>query len=602
MKKFFCAASALALGACLWTGPVLADEDDVTAWRLFVSDHDQPVVNVIDALDGDKLSTFRIKGPASLYRTESGQTVFAVQGAAGTVSAISTGIAFHDHGDHGDIDVDDPELLDTTLEGSKPAHFVERQGNVAQWFDGEDKARFFTEKAALEGKPQLREIGVVAPHHGVAVPFDKHAVVTIPNPEDASKRPIGARLVDLDGKPIGEDVACPGLHGSAGSGSLYALACDTGLLLISQDGDVPEIRHLPYSDKLPKGSSSTLIGGKGLQYFVGNYGPDRIVLVDPSEQDAFRLVQLPTRRVHFAVDPIQSKFVYVITEDGQLHQVDVLKGEIAHSLKLTEPYSMDGHWSDPRPRVTVASDKVFVTDPLNSKIHIVDARSFEKAGEITVEGRPFNIVAVGGTGKSHDHEGEDGHDHAHEHGHGHGHDHGDDQIYKGYFEDDQVKDRALTDWAGDWQSVYPYLKDGTLDPVMAHKAEEGDKSAEEYKAYYDIGYRTNVERITIDGDTVTFFEDGKPLKARYASDGHEILTYKAGNRGVRFIFKKVEGDAAAPEFIQFSDHKIAPDASDHYHLYWGNDRAALLEEVTNWPTYYPSSLDAKGIVHEMLEH
>jgi zinc transport system substrate-binding protein len=27
-----------------------------------------------------------------------------------------------------------------------------------------------------------------------------------------------------------------------------------------------------------------------------------------------------------------------------------------------------------------------------------------------------------------------------------------------------------------------------------------------------------------------------------------------------------------------------------------------LEEVTNWPTYYPSSLDAKGIVHEMLEH
>ncbi|WP_425291515.1 ZinT family metal-binding protein [Aquamicrobium lusatiense] len=208
------------------------------------------------------------------------------------------------------------------------------------------------------------------------------------------------------------------------------------------------------------------------------------------------------------------------------------------------------------------------------------------------------MVAVGGTGKSHDHEGEDGHDHAHEHGH----DHGDDQIYKGYFRDDQVKDRALTDWAGDWQSVYPYLKDGTLDPVMAHKAEEGDKSAEEYKAYYDIGYRTNVERITIDGDTVTFFEDGKPLKARYASDGHEILTYKAGNRGVRFIFKKVEGDAAAPEFMQFSDHKIAPDASDHYHLYWGNDRAALLEEVTNWPTYYPSSLDAKGIVNEMLEH
>lgn len=421
MTKFFNAGSALVLAACLWSGPALADEDDVTAWRLFVSDHAGPVVNVIDALDGDKLDTFTIKGPASLYRTDSGQTVFAVQGEAGAVSVISTGIAFHDHGDHGDIDVDEPKLLDAGFNGSKPAHFVERQGNIAQWFDGEDKVRLFTEKAALEGKPEIREISVGAAHHGVAAPFDKHAVVTIPNPEDASKRPIGARLVDLDGNPVGEDVACPGLHGSAGSGSLYALACDTGLLLISQDGDTPEIRHLPYSDKLPEGSSSTLIGGKGLQYFVGNYGPDRIVLVDPSETDAFRLVQLPTRRVHFAVDPVRSKFVYVVTEDGQLHQVDVLKGEIAHSLKLTDPYSMDGHWSDPRPRIAVAGDKVFVTDPLNGKIHVVEAQSLEKTGEITVEGKPFNIVAVGGAGKAHegeDHEHAEG-DHAHEEGHKH---------------------------------------------------------------------------------------------------------------------------------------------------------------------------------------
>src|SRR5690606_8755099 len=133
-----------------------------------------------------------------------------------------------------------------------------------------------------------------------------------------------------------------------------------------------------------------------------NYGADRILVIDPTEgENGFKLVQLPTRRVHFVTDPIRPQFAYVITEDGQLHQVDVLKGEIAHSLKLTEPYSMDGHWSDPRPRVTVAADKVFVTDPLNSKIHIVDANTFEKAGTITVEGKPFNIVAVGGTGKAH---------------------------------------------------------------------------------------------------------------------------------------------------------------------------------------------------------
>ena len=193
------------------------------------------------------------------------------------------------------------------------------------------------------------------------------------------------------------------------------------------------------------------------------------------------------------------------------------------------------------------------------------------------------------------------HDHDHEHSHG-DHAHGDDQIYKGYFDDAQVANRSLSDWEGDWQSVYPYLQDGMLDPVMAKKSETGERTAEEYKAYYEIGYRTDVERITIEGGTVSFYTNGKPASARYESDGHEILTYEKGNRGVRFIFEKVEGDADAPQFFQFSDHKIAPAKADHYHLYWGDDRAALLKEVTNWPTYYPSAMSAQDIVHEMLAH
>nr|WP_187972989.1 zinc metallochaperone AztD [Aquibium microcysteis] len=603
MKRLIPAASALAMAAALGGGAALADEDDVTAWRLFVSDHAAPVVTVIDALDGDIRDTFTVKGPASLYRTSSGETVFAVQGAAGEVGAIRSGIAFHDHGDHGDIDIEDAELLPVRLEGTRPAHFVEFQGIVAQWFDGEDTVRVFSEKAVLDGTLDLRTANVVAPHHGVAVPYQNHVVVTIPNPQDASRRPIGARVVDFAGKTVGEDAACPGLHGSASSGSLYALACETGLLLIRQDGGVPVIEHLPYGSALPEGSSSTLIGGKGLQYFIGNYGPDRIVVVDPSEgDDGFRLVQLPTRRVHFAVDPIRARFAYVFTEDGRLHKVDVLDGAIAGSLALTDPYSMDGHWSDPRPRIAVAGDSIVVTDPLGSKLHLVSAETFEKTGEIAVDGKPFNVVAVGGTGKVHEHDEAHAHGGDKAHGHDHAHDEAARQIYKGYFEDSQIEDRPLSDYAGDWQSVYPYLRDGTLDPVWAHKAESGDQTADQWKAYYEIGYKTDVERITIEGDVVTFYRGGAPLAGHYAYDGREVLTYKKGNRGVRFIFRKVEGDPAAPQFIQFSDHRIAPATADHYHLYWGDDRAALLEEVTNWPTYYPSSLDAEAIVHEMLAH
>ena len=192
---------------------------------------------------------------------------------------------------------------------------------------------------------------------------------------------------------------------------------------------------------------------------------------------------------------------------------------------------------------------------------------------------------------------------SHTHSHSHDHAHKDEKnAANGYFEDNQVKDRQLSDWAGDWQSVYPYLKDGTLDAVFAHKAEHGDKSAKEYADYYEIGYRTDVDRIVIKGDEVSFYKGDKASTGKYASDGHEVLTYAKGNRGVRFIFKKVEGDSSAPEYMQFSDHRIAPEKADHYHLYWGNDRAALLKEVTNWPTYYPSSSSGKDIAHDMMHH
>jgi zinc transport system substrate-binding protein len=187
--------------------------------------------------------------------------------------------------------------------------------------------------------------------------------------------------------------------------------------------------------------------------------------------------------------------------------------------------------------------------------------------------------------------------------HNHSHDDETEQIYKGYFEDSQVTDRSLSDWEGDWQSVYPYLQDGTLDEVFAYKAEhKGDMTAEENKEYYTVGYQTDVDRIVMQGDAVTFFKNGEEASGKYTYDGYEILIYEAGNRGVRYIFKLAEEAEGLPQYIQFSDHSIYPTKADHYHLYWGNDREALLDEVVNWPTYYPSEMDGHGIAHEMIAH
>ncbi|PSJ21136.1 metal-binding protein ZinT [Halomonas sp. ND22Bw] len=198
------------------------------------------------------------------------------------------------------------------------------------------------------------------------------------------------------------------------------------------------------------------------------------------------------------------------------------------------------------------------------------------------------------------HEHDHTHDHAHEHRHEHVHD---EDIYAGHFDDEQIEDRSLADWQGEWQSVYPYLQDGTLDPVMAAKAvDSADKTADDVKAYYQKGYRTDVARIEIDGSDVTLHDPQGARTGEYAYDGYEVLTYEAGNRGVRYIFERQAGGEALPAFIQFSDHAIAPRDAHHYHLYWGDDRQALLEEVEHWPTYYPADMDGEAIAEEMLAH
>lgn len=380
------------------TVPAMAD--DVTAWRLFVGDHAVGKVTALDAVSGDVLGSFALKSPASLVASESSEAVFAVQGAGNQVSAIRSGIAVDDHGDHGDIELSEPALVEAVITGEKPAHFVEHDGKVALFFDGSGKVDLFSpHEWADEGKVTATQLDSGTPHHGLAVPWGDFTLVSTANAEDEKKPRIGLNVLDAAGKLVGETHACPDLHGEAASGNLLIVGCGDGVLIASGSGE-PQVKKLDYSG-LPEGKTTTLIGGKGMQYFLGNYGADKVVIIDPAEATPYRLVDLPTRRVHFVTDSVRPKFAYIFTEDGFLRQLDVVSGELTQSVKVTEPYSMDGEWSLPRPRIAVAGDQVAVTDPLKGVVHLVNVADFALAGEIAVEGAPYNIVAVGGSGSQH---------------------------------------------------------------------------------------------------------------------------------------------------------------------------------------------------------
>lgn len=394
--RLMVAASVAAFAA---TASAHADED--SHWRIFVGDHTEPVVRAIELDDGTEAGRFALDAYASLSRSKSGRTVFAVQGEAGKVAILKTGIAFEDHGDHVDLDIDEPELLSTTLTGEKPAHFFENDGQIAMFFDGEGRADVFPERQVLDGAFEPLTFDVGAPHHGLATPFGRFIIHSVPNPDDPSQRPVALRVVDQEGAQVGGDVACPGLHGQAVSGRVVAFGCHDGIVVAMPSGGAPELTHVSTAD-LGEGNVSTLKGGTALQFFLGNYGQSAVTLIEPGAETTIRKIDLPVRRVDFAIDPAKTRNAYIFTEDGRLHLLDVLSGTIEKSMQLTEPYSMDGHWRDPRPRLAVAGDHLAVTDPREGVVRLVDTDSFEEERTIAVEGVPYTIVAVGGSGKQHD--------------------------------------------------------------------------------------------------------------------------------------------------------------------------------------------------------
>lgn len=176
------------------------------------------------------------------------------------------------------------------------------------------------------------------------------------------------------------------------------------------------------------------------------------------------------------------------------------------------------------------------------------------------------------------------------------------------FADEDVKDRTLDDWTGEWQSAYPHVVSGDLDEAFAHKAEHDDsKTAEEYKEYYEKGYETDVDEMVIDGEnnSVTFITDEEEVTGIYDYEGYEILTYDSGSRGVRYLFTATEeSDEGAPQYIQFSDHLYEPTENiEHFHLYWGDtSHEEILEELENWPTYYPAEWSAQEIGDAIAGH
>jgi zinc transport system substrate-binding protein len=154
--------------------------------------------------------------------------------------------------------------------------------------------------------------------------------------------------------------------------------------------------------------------------------------------------------------------------------------------------------------------------------------------------------------------------------------------------------------------VYPHLLDGTLDPVWEHRAEEGEKTAQEHLEEAKIHYVTDVDRVVITANSMSFYIKGVPATARYAYRGTGIIPEDDGALWVRYKFEALgTPPKGAPRYIMFSDHLHAPAKTEHFHIYAsdkGFEELMADENPTHYPTYYASALEKGELVAEMIGH
>ena len=172
------------------------------------------------------------------------------------------------------------------------------------------------------------------------------------------------------------------------------------------------------------------------------------------------------------------------------------------------------------------------------------------------------------------------------------------------FEDHEVQDRSLSDWAGSWQSAYPFALDGTLDDAFAAMAEEGEMTADEYKTYYQNGYKTDITNIDIEGDHIAFtYEDGKKVGSDYKYIGYYIQNWSTGTKAAMYRFEAVDRTSGAPIYIEFNDHMIESAAPEHFHIRMSDESFdAIVDPEKSWPTFFPADMTGEDLCEHMEGH
>lgn len=327
------------------------------------------------------------RGPARPYAVPDGRHALLVQTDAGVVQALDGGSWTEPHGDHDDAHLEEPALLEQTLDGSRPVHVVSHGGRTTVFHDGDGSAAtvdasWFGEQP---GDPTVAQSG--QPQHGVAVPLDGGGMLlTAGAPEDGGL-PGTVRRLDADGAETAS-FPCPGFHGEATSGDRVAFGCEDGLLVV--DGE--EGTTIAYPAGAPAGTRAGTVVAAGTSHLLTSWASGQVLAVDLAS-GAARAVDLGSE--HGPLGSTTKGDGVALGTDGSVATISMASATVGQRTPAIDAWQEpEGHGST-TPGMTVSGTTAWVSDPATSTVTAVDLETRTAAAPFAVDGVPTGLVVVG---------------------------------------------------------------------------------------------------------------------------------------------------------------------------------------------------------------
>ena len=387
-----------------------------TVGRLLVADAVEAHLSVIDLSTDDVDSgIFEIAAPnASVYSSPTHR--YGIVLARGPedgddrIHLFDGGVYLVEHGDHYDLFTEPVSRHSLEIAEEAPVHTVNNLGWTAIFADGTGHVVLINEQelvgATGDYDPFVFEAG---PQHGSAVVISEgHLAVSVPNPDFLENPdfwnvlPEGVEVRTFDNELVFDAGACHRMHGIGRNEHGAVFGCWTGTLFLhAHDGEY-ESELLSYpAEAGPEGEFA--IG----QYFShpeseNFFGQSTLFpggecclqggvwLVDVAHGEFREVFPEPSAAASFSG---HGDIFFVLAADGILRAFDAHDGDIIASAQLLDPFELV--FGVPTPKMIGVGEHLFITNPADGHVLMVDVHSLEVLEEWHLGGAPSSLAFVG---------------------------------------------------------------------------------------------------------------------------------------------------------------------------------------------------------------